>query len=60
MGESRQQDSEASKQQQKSSEFMHASDELGSSTVTQSGISSLENGATHGEWVFPLQLTHPR
>ncbi|GAB1286159.1 Probable helicase senataxin [Apodemus speciosus] len=47
MGESRQQDSEASKQQQKSSECMHASDELGSSTVTQSGISSLENGATH-------------
>lgn len=56
MGESRQQDPEASSQKKKSSECMHASDELDFSTFTQSGISCVENGVTHTGWVFPAQL----
>ncbi|XP_076425214.1 putative helicase senataxin isoform X3 [Peromyscus maniculatus bairdii] len=47
MGESRQQDPEASSQKKKSSECMHASDEPDFSTFTQSGISCVENGVTH-------------
>lgn len=44
LGESKQQNPEASSQKKKSSECMHASDELDFSTFTQSRISCLENG----------------
>lgn len=56
MGESRQQDPEASSQKKRSSEGTHASDELDFSTFIQSGISCVENGVTHTGWVFPAQL----
>ncbi|XP_021497917.1 probable helicase senataxin isoform X2 [Meriones unguiculatus] len=47
MGESKQQDPEASHQKKKSSECMHVNDEQDFCALTQSGISCPENGVTH-------------